>query len=410
MPPKMKVFQEKCQYKFAYGGRGGGKSESALKIVLYEANERKIRALFTREIQNSIKDSVYGLLCDLIAELEYTDYHITNKDIRHKNGSHFIFAGLNRQEKTQSVKSYANIDLCIVEEAQSISEQSLNVLDPTIRKNGAEIWFLFNRIFNNDPIWQFMKRVPENQRKTVFINFSDNPYLPETLLKKERIAYNEYKNKLNDDYPHIWLGQPRGYSEKSVFKLTEINEAMSREVSPEGQEEVGVDVARHGDDKTVFVKRKGLKIIDIAEYPKTTIDDIVELLMSYINFNKNIRIKIDDTGVGGGVTDYMIKWGYNIIPINFGQSAKDIDKYNNAASEMWFELKENIDKYSLMDYSDLADQLCAREWSMDIKGRRVIESKKRYKEREGRSPDLADALILSFYSPDVIDYESFLKL
>jgi phage terminase large subunit len=99
------------------------------------------------------------------------------------------------------------------------------------------------------------------------------------------------------------------------------------------------------------------------------------------------------------LTDILKSKGYNIFPVNNGQQAKDSDRYNNAISEQWFELKEKINEISLPDIQDLKTELMMREWKLDNKGRRIIESKEEYKKKGFRSPDFADALLLCFYNP-----------
>ena len=114
---------------------------------------------------------------------------------------------------------------------------------------------------------------------------------------------------------------------------------------------------------------------------------------------KSIEIKIDDTGVGGGVTDEMLKRQYSIVPINFGSKAKDDDKYPNLISEAWFEIADIINQIQLPYNSDLLMELSTRQWKQDSRGKRAVESKGDYKKRGFRSPDIADACIICFYTP-----------
>ena len=106
-----------------------------------------------------------------------------------------------------------------------------------------------------------------------------------------------------------------------------------------------------------------------------------------------------DTGVGGGVTDEMIKRKYSVVPINFGSKAKDDDKYPNLISEAWFELSDIINQIQLPYNSDLLMELSTRQWKQDSRGKRAVESKTEYKKRGFRSPDIADACIICFYTP-----------
>jgi phage terminase large subunit len=163
-----------------------------------------------------------------------------------------------------------------------------------------------------------------------------------------------------------------------------------------------VDVARMGDDRTVFWKRKGLKTVEHKVMSKLRTPEICDRLEQFAGFNKEILIKIDDTGVGGGVTDEMDKRNYNIKAINFGGKATDPDKYPNWISEAWFHMAEIINLVELPMNSNLLMELSTRNWGQDVKGKRRVEGKNEYKKRGFRSPDLADACIICYYSGDVI--------
>lgn len=180
-----------------------------------------------------------------------------------------------------------------------------------------------------------------------------------------------------------------------------ILEAMQREVSEDGAIEIGVDVARYGSDRTEFVKRKGLREIERMTFTKLGIVEIADQLEVFANQDKTSLIKIDDTGVGGGLTDVMNQRGYNIMAINFGARANEPDKYPNLISEAWFYMQSVMGDISLQQDQDLLMELSSREWVMDSKGRRGVEGKDSYKKRGYRSPDKADATILAFYTPIV---------
>jgi phage terminase large subunit len=409
MPEKMKAILKPRRYKFAYGGRGGSKSVSFAKTLLHKANEEKIRVLCAREIQNSIKDSVHSSLKDLIDELGYTEYRVTeNSIVNDKTKSEFLFLGLYRQDVKQTIKSYANIDVAWIEEAQSVSKGSLMILDPTIRKENSEIWFSFNRLLPDDPVWMFMEGIEESEKIVIPINHDDNPYLPEVLRKQMLRSKKEYENGVSDDYLHVWLGEPVAYSDRTVLRTKDIIGAVNRKIDGEGQIVIGVDVARFGKDRTVFFKRKGLKIIEWKEYRQ---QDLITTSRDLVDFvgrnNTHIPIKIDDTGVGGGVTDYLRVNGYNVKPINFGGKAQDFNKYNNVISEMWFYFKSIVNEVSIPDLQELKSELLTREYYIDNKERRCIESKDQYRKRFRKSPDYADALLLCYYN---VDSESFYLL
>jgi len=142
-PLKLECLFKPSRYKVLYGGRGGAKSWGVARALLIKGAQAPLRVLCAREFQTSIKDSVHKLLCDQIEALGLLGfYEITQTSIRGKNGTEFSFVGL--KNNVANVKSYEGVDVCWVEEAQTTSRMSWNVLIPTIRKEKSEIWITFN--------------------------------------------------------------------------------------------------------------------------------------------------------------------------------------------------------------------------------------------------------------------------
>ncbi len=399
MPEKMKEFNKKCRYKFAYGGRGGGKSQSVAKMLLKIGNEQKVRVLCTREIQNSIKDSVHTLLSDEIKELNYTDYDVTRDTIRNlRTGAEFIFAGMYGQDRKQTMKSMANVNYVWVEEAQSVSKGSLEILDPTIRAEASELWFTYNMNFPDDPITQFMYAIPDDKKIVVKINWYENPYLPDDLRELAERHKADYLAGKNPDFLHIWEGEPINLSDRTIIKLNDVIAAMQRPGMAEGRIRIGVDVARYGSDRTVLTRIIGTKMLDIKAFNGLSITDIACEVKLMAQNERYVEIRIDDTGVGGGLTDVLRKDDFNVLPINFGELAIEDDKYANRISEMWKQFRDNIADYALIDNAELKTELISREYKFDNKDRFRVESKDEYKKRGFRSPDLADSVLLAYYN------------
>ena len=204
---------EPHRYKVFYGGRGSGKSWSVGEGLISMADMATIRVLCVREIQNSIEDSSYQLLKDTIERLGLgLKFDCLKSEIRHKNGSRFIFKGL---KNAQSIKSTEGIDICWIEEAQTVSEESWEILIPTIRKEGSEIWVTFNPLTEDDPTTKrFLgDELPEDcyVRK---VNYDENPYFPDELR-----AEMEFDRRTDyEKYLHIWEGYPRTISDSQVLK------------------------------------------------------------------------------------------------------------------------------------------------------------------------------------------------
>lgn len=207
------LIKEHWRYKVAYGGRGSGKSYAFADACLVKALQGKIRVLCARQLQTSIRDSVHKLLCDRIFALGMESFfEITRESIRGSNGSEFIFKGI--QNNVMEIKSMEGIDICWVEEAQSVSDESWEVLIPTIRKEGSEIWVTFNPDREEDSTYRRFVVNPPPDCKSVLINYTDNPFFPDVLRKEM-----EYCKQV--DYPryeHIWLGKTIMETEAQIFK------------------------------------------------------------------------------------------------------------------------------------------------------------------------------------------------
>lgn len=204
-PPHMR-------FRVLYGGRGGAKSWGVARALLIKGAQTPIRVLCAREFQTSIKDSVHKLLSDQIEALGLsTFYEITQAQIRGKNGTEFNFVGL--KNNVANVKSYEGVDICWVEEAQTVSRHSWNVLIPTIRKEKSEIWITFNPELETDETYQrFVIHAPDNAIVQK-INWSDNPWFPETLkLEKDAL-----KARDPAAYNVVWEGLCRQTVDGAVF-------------------------------------------------------------------------------------------------------------------------------------------------------------------------------------------------
>ena len=400
LPSEFKpLFDSWWRHAVIEGGRYSLKSHTVARFLLLTARSRRVRIACLRQFQKNIADSSYQLLIDLIQQYGFSEFVWTNDTITNTNtGSTFIFKGLDRNVET-TIKSLEGIDIAWIDEAQTITLKSIRILNPTIRKPGSKIIWTLNRLTDLDPVISYFITNPP--RKDVWHLEVDYRIAQKNGWLSNEILYEIEQARINhpEDYAHDYLGKALAISDKNIIQTAQVIEAMGREVDDEGAIEVGVDVARLGGDRTVFVKRKGLKEIGRASFTKKRTTEVCDLLVNFIGADKDVLIKIDDTGVGGGVTDEMIARDYNVIPINFGAKASNSDKYPNLISEAWFYLQSIIDQISIANDKDLLVELSNREWKMDSKGRRGVESKDDYKKRGFRSPDLADATILCFYTP-----------
>jgi phage terminase large subunit len=405
--PKFEAWRDHYRFKAASGGRAAGAKSWSSNSLLVQATrfgltgprdgawlEPPVRVLCLREIQLSLEESSKALIEQTIERLRYSGFTITDKYIRHANGSEFIFRGLRDLKAARQLKSYEGFDIFFIEEASAVSKDSLTQIIPTLRKPLSELWVVFNREEDMDPVYELLVASPRPGSSILELRpgAEDNPWFDRTPLAAEMAE--DYRTD-PDLAEHTWGGQPRKQGDYCVMARTAIRGAMSRRIEAEGATEVGVDVARFGDDTTQMYKRHGMKTVDHREMKKADTLEVANAVWDFAGHDANMRIKIDE-GYNPGVVDNVRHLGGNVVAVNFGGSARDKDKYPNAASEMWFDFPVN--DAQILDDPDLMRELSGRRYTYDKEGRKVVEPKDAYKKRNaGKSPDKADGLLLCYY-------------
>lgn len=211
LPRSFQPFTAPARYKVAYGGRGSAKSETIARILLLRGAESRRRILCAREFQSSIRDSVHQTLADIVDEYRLPYKVQRDSIVCLDTGTRFLFKGL--RHNVTEIKSTKGITDCWVEEAQVVSDPSWELLIPTVRMPGSEIWITFNPDLLGDPTYQrFVVRPPPDAivRK---INWSDNPFFPEVLRREM-----EYLRSIDPvAAAHVWDGEVREYNNAQIF-------------------------------------------------------------------------------------------------------------------------------------------------------------------------------------------------
>lgn len=399
------LMMKKYRMKFYYGGRAGGKSYAFADSLLILGRKKKLMIACLRELQDSIKDSVYKLLCDRIAFYGFADYRVFEDRIDNLiTGTRFIFKGL-REQDSQKIKSLEGVDICWIEEAQSISKASWEVLEPTIRKDGSEIWISMNRLYENDPLWVLVAANPDKRTIVRCVNYYDNPFCPEEI----KIQAQKCKERDIETYEHIWLGAPQVQGNNKLISAKIVRDAFEPKMSSSSSPLViGLDIARFGDDKTTFCFRRGRLCLQFLSYEKLDNVEVANVATNFIMEKKPQRIFMDIGGQGAGVYDILKDRGFGevIRAVYFGEKAIAKNRYFNRRAEMWDKLREwllSTPPPQLPYDEELLSELIAINKKFDARGRLQLEDKDELKKRIGRSPDRADALALSFAEP-VYDY------
>lgn len=209
-----------------YGGRYSLKSHTVARFLLIRARQGKTRVACFREFQNSIAESSHQLLKELIILYGLKEFEVTNNSIINKlNGSDFLFKGLYNNE--QSIKSIEGIDIAWVEEAQTVSKESLEVLTPTVRKKGSQIVYTYNRLLEDDPVHE--RLVVEGRPNTLIINVNYDIALKYGMMPDViRLEMEDDKEKRPALYAHKWLGEPNSL-ERKIYKNWELIDEIPHE-------------------------------------------------------------------------------------------------------------------------------------------------------------------------------------
>lgn len=307
-----RLFDNDWREAAVYGGRYSLKSHTVARILLIRARQKKMRVACFREFQNSIADSSHQLLKDLINEYGLTDFQVTqNSIINTINGSDFIFKGLHNNE--QSIKSTEGIDIAWIEEAQTVSNTSLEVLTPTVRKPSSQLIYTYNRLLEDDPVHH--RLVLEGRPNTLIINVNYDIALKYKMMPEViRLEMEDDKERRPALYKHKWLGEPSS-SERKIYNDWAIIDELPHEAR---LERYGMDFG-YSNDPTAIVaiyKYNGGFILDEITYQKGLSNkQIADILQ-----NIDRALVIADSAEPKSI-DEIRSYGINILPCVKGKDS-----------------------------------------------------------------------------------------
>ena len=305
-----------ARYKGAHGGRGSGKSHFFAEMLVARANSALgFRAACLREVQKSLKNSVKLLVEDKIRAhgLQHR-FEILDSEIRTPGGGVIIFQGM-QNHTADSIKSLEGFDVAWVEEAQSLSQRSLDLLRPTIRKPGSELWFAWNPNKPDDPVDTLLRgEHPPTDSVVVQVNWDSNPWLPDEL----RADMEDDRRRDPDKALHVWDGHYSLNSEARVFR----NWVMREFDTPaDAVHRFGADwgfavdptvlVRCHIEGRNLFVDYEAWKVG--CEIDKTP------ALFDEIPGSRKWRIRADSARPE--TVSYMQRQGFKITPALKGQGS-----------------------------------------------------------------------------------------
>lgn len=220
-PRAFKPLLGPSRYKGAYGGRGSGKSHFFAELAIERSIMARTDIVCIREVQQTLAQSVKKLLELKIEGMGLGPrFNILRDHIESDSGGRIIFQGM-QTHTAESIKSLEGYEIAWVEEAQSLSQRSLDLLRPTIRKAGSELWFSWNPNFPTDPVDVLLRGdSPPPDAVVVQANYRDNPWLPDVL--RAELEYDQRRDP--DKFAHVWLGEYQRNSESRVFRKWTVEE------------------------------------------------------------------------------------------------------------------------------------------------------------------------------------------
>ena len=296
------------RFKIVIGGRGSGKSQSIADINLMESQTKALKIGCFREFQNSIEDSVYSLLVDEIIRMELGGFSVLASKITNCYGGEFKFRGLARNP--EAMKSMNGFKRFLVEEAQTISKESLELLTPTLRTDDSEIWMAANPMSSADPfserfILPFERELErdgyyeDDLHLIIVCNYMDNPFFP-NVLEQERLFDKEHLSTA--EYEHVWLGKFNDEVEGSIIPVEWFDAAIDAHIcfgiKPEGNVIVSHDPSDVGNDPKGLCCIQGIVVHDVLENSKGDVNDGGDWATDYAIEHNADEFRWDCDGLG----------------------------------------------------------------------------------------------------------------
>ena len=403
IPPKLYPFIfhfNHYSYFLFEGGRASGKTQSTARFLLYICENRRVRICCGREIQNSINESVKTVFIDLINQYNL-DFEIKNDSLTNKNtGSKIFFKGFREQGKV-NIKGLEGIDILWIDEAQSITKPTLDIIIPTIRKKNSVIIFTMNRYTRFDSVYNFCAK----RKDCLHINicYFDNPFVDEKIIKEAEIS----KNTNISDYNHIWLGYPLMNNNEYLITSEILDNSVNLKIEVDSSYFVNsvmsVDLSASGADLCVaklFVQQNSTTWLEKETISWSESDTDVtqgKIISLYSKWQPKILI-MDADGLGYPIWVSIQK----IInsTIGFRGAKKACSKFAiNARADGYLALRDYLEK----GYLKLTDKNSIRQLEYLKKtykpnGLIAIQDKKELRKEQNESPDFADCAMMALYA------------
>jgi phage terminase large subunit len=311
-PKLLALMKKKKRFKILIGGRGGMKTMTVADLCIMDAQTKGIKTACLREYQNSIDDSVFTVLKTEIERLKAEGFVVMNNEIRYLGEPVFKFKGLARNVES-AIKGMHGFNRFWVEEAQTMSDESIKVLIPTLREEGSEIWMTANLRSMADPFAQrFFKPFERELRGKkyyeddlhliIWVNLDDNPFAVDTMRKDRDFDRNNMSAAM---FRHVWEGEPYDEVMDSIVSVEVFEAAIDAHIKlgfkAEGAVISAFDPADEGGDAKGFAARKGSVVLDVCEYSKGDAADGMDWALKEARKHGTDYFVWDCDGLGAGL-------------------------------------------------------------------------------------------------------------
>lgn len=434
--PALRPFwMAKARNRVLYGGRASSKSWDAAGFATFLADNYRLRILCVRQFQNKIEESVYTLLKTQIERFGLIKrFNVQDKKIIHrKTKTEFLFYGLWRS--IDEIKSLEGVDILWIEEGHNLTEEQWKVLEATIRNEGSQVWIIFNPRLATDFVYKRFVVKPPRDTVVRKINYDENPFLSQTMLK----VIEDAKEEDFASFEHVYLGVPRDDDDGVIIKrswiMAAIDAHLTLDFKASGFKRIGFDVADSGNDLCANVSAHG-SVVDWADEWKGQEDELLKSCTRTYTAarERGASILYDSIGVGAGSgakfkeLNTALSNSVRYEKFNAGGAVHMPDKlyqkpditngdmFGNLKSQTWWAVADRFrntfnairngekfkDDEMISIASDcphldkLIDELSTPKRDYDQNGRVKVESKKDLAKREVASPNLADAFVMCF--------------
>ena len=386
-------------------GHGVGKTGLLAWLIQWFMNTRPhCRVPCTAPTQPQLFDVLWSEIAkwnEALTNSVFQNFDWTQTHFYNKHNPHTWFAVARSSNKPENMQGFhADELLFVIDEGSGVAQDIMEVVQGALTNEGA---------------WCIMTGNPTQVSGTFYDAFHKERKYWKTwtfsCVDSDLTNFDDYiermKGKYGEDsniYKIRVLGQFPDSADDTLIPISWAEQAATNEdVCNEGPIYIGIDVARFGDDRTEIAARRGNQVKEWKSYSKRSTMETVGNAMLIMNNYKgqHIKVRIDDTGVGGGVTDRLNELTMQddkieIQGVNNGSKAYNDSAFFNMGSELWWNMREHIREWNIPDDEELIGQLSTRKYSIQSDKKIWIERKKDMKQRGLESPDKADALSLAF--------------